>query len=153
MSLAELIVNCCNETIITIESEMYGMSARSNETLAVLNTEQAAQLFTSLLINHMNETYVLLIKKTDSIISEKFEVMCTVCDHSIICLLQRILTTIKFIYISLNMCIFNTKTYDTYMTGIKKRLFDCRSIFIAALEAFNEFESRNSHRCEFIDIS
>lgn len=150
MSLAELIVNFCNELIITTESEMYGMNARSDESLGVLQTERAIQLFAVLITNYLNEIYVYLIKQNDSFFLEKFEAMCKICDHSIICLLQNILTIMTHIHVNLTRYRLNTKTYYTYMTSIKKQLFIRRSMFIKTL---NENEILNSHQCNKIDIT
>ena len=151
MSLPRLIINFCIYAIIEIESELYGSSAKSKESLAILKKVEVFELITNAMTTYMNDVYVSLIKKNDSYFIEKMENICKVCDHSTLCILHFIHVVLKsmFTHMHLFRPMLNTKTYDTYMKDVKKCLHAVQDTFFNKLSQ----DELSSHQCETIDIS
>lgn len=147
MSLPELIVDFCHETIIGHESAFYKVFAIKEKSPAILTSIQITGLIASATVTYLNNIYVSLITQNDpTTITEKFESMCKINNHSAICLLNIICTMITNLHLNFDREKLDTKTYDTYMMTVKKQL---ENTFASTIEILNK---SISHQCGGIDI-
>lgn len=146
--LALLVCDFCFSTIQGHESGIYKSLKMNmiNLSLDTLRTNQMLGFFTGATMNYLNGAYVSLIKRNDTYIMEKFDAMCKISNHSVICLLNIIMVFIMEIHSSLDRSKLNISSYELYIKSVMSQL---NSKYEESLLTLGK---SLSHSCNGIDI-
>ena len=146
--LAKLICDFCFETIRGHESGLYkaintGLLDIGINTLLTPNMKPIIMNITA---NYLNNAFVSLIKRNDPYIIEKFDAMCKIKNHSVICLLHIIMAFIQKVHFSLDRTKLDISSYENYMKSVSSQLDPIVE------ETLNSLIKSISHQCNGIDI-
>lgn len=148
MSLAKLFIGFCEDTINGHESALYKKAGTKYLPIPKedLKGDIMPPLIMQITCNYFNEAYKSLILKNDAHIQQKIDEMQAIHNHSVVCLLIMLHQTVLDIHNKLDRSKLSLRTYDDYMTEIKKQLKSLLTI------KEDELLVILSHECKGIDI-
>jgi hypothetical protein len=140
--MAEFIVN----TIYGYESGLYRGIVLKSENIELTKQDSFKTWFIEFNVNYFNRAYSSLIKHDDKYITDNFEKMHTIMNHSYICLLNILFKMTVNIISEFDRSDLDVTSYDNYMKSV-----------ISQLTFFKEIIEKNlpamlSHTCKGIDI-
>ncbi len=147
IQLVKLIVEFSRNTILGQESGVYKSISNSSIPLplSALKTNNIAALYSKSITVYLNKCYRSLILDDDRYITDQFNKMSDLMNHSKICLLNIIAKCIQFLFAMIDRQKLDISSYDNYMSSLSSQM-------ILNRESFEMFVGAVNHGCQGKDI-